>query len=497
MIQNLAYLDFLPRLPLWLILFFASLALIFLAYGLYQRARGIWWRALAVVVLLGALCNPRLLREERETRPDIAILAVDRSDSTQIADRAERIAAARAALEARAARLPALDLRVVEVPEAGQRGTALFSALGAALADVPRARLAGVIALTQWDIKKVLAYSTVSQLGFMVAACGVGAYVAAVFHLLTHAFFKALLFLGSGSVIHGIEHNPKSATHAPLAHGGEHHGIDPQDMRNMGGLKSRMKITFVTYLIGGLALAGVPPLAGFWSKDEILVSASESNPIVFWMLAITAVLTAFYTMRQIRLVFFGEPRTKEAWHTVESGPQMTIPLVILAVFSVVGGMVINWPFEAVLPPHALSHWLEPVLHKLEVVKFDFMKAGVFTALAIAAMGTAYFMYKRSFNENVKVEPLEKLGPLYALSSNKFYLDQIYRALVVIPFHGIATVFAQVIDKNGIDAVVNGIGSTVRAASSSLRDIQTGFVRSYGLVMLLGVAVLVAWFVFTR
>jgi NADH-quinone oxidoreductase subunit L len=359
------------------------------------------------------------------------------------------------------------------------------------------ALVAGVIALTQWDIKKVLAYSTVSQLGFMVAACGVGAYVAAVFHLLTHAFFKALLFLGSGSVIHGIEHNPKSATHAPLAHGGEHHGIDPQDMRNMGGLKSRMKITFVTYLIGGLALAGVPPLAGFWSKDEILVSASESNPIVFWMLAITAVLTAFYTMRQIRLVFFGEPRTKEAWHTVESGPQMTIPLVILAVFSVVGGMVINWPFEAVLPPHALSHWLEPVLHKLEVVKFDFVKAGVFTALAIAAMGTAYFMYKRSFNENVKVEPLEKLGPLYALSSNKFYLDQIYRVLVVIPFHGIATVFAQVIDKNGIDAVVNGIGSTVRAASSSLRDIQTGFVRSYGLVMLLGVAVLVAWFVFTR
>jgi NADH-quinone oxidoreductase subunit L len=358
------------------------------------------------------------------------------------------------------------------------------------------ALVAGVIALTQWDIKKVLAYSTVSQLGFMVAACGVGAYVAAVFHLLTHAFFKALLFLGSGSVIHAIEHNPKTATHAPLGHGGHHHGIDPQDMRNMGGLKSRMKITFVTYLIGGLALAGVPPLAGFWSKDEILVSAS-ANPIVFWLLAITAVLTAFYTMRQIRLVFFGEPRTKEAWYTQESGPQMTIPLVILAIFSVVGGMVINWPFEAVLPPHALSHWLEPVLHKLEVVKFDVVKAAIFSGLAIAAMAAAYLMYKRSYNENVKVEPLEKLGPLYALSSNKFYLDQIYRALVVIPFHGVATVFAQVIDKNGIDAVVNGIGSAVRAASTTLRDIQTGFVRSYGLVMLLGVAVLVAWFVFTR
>ena len=152
MMQHLTYVDFLPRLPLWLILAFAALALFLLAYGLYQRARGIWWRALAAVILLGALCNPRLLREERETRPDIAILAVDRSDSTQISDRAERIAAARTALEARAARLPGLDLRVVEVPESGQRGTALFSALGAALADVPRARLAGVIALTDGQV---------------------------------------------------------------------------------------------------------------------------------------------------------------------------------------------------------------------------------------------------------------------------------------------------------------------------------------------------------
>ena len=133
MMQHFTYVDFLPRLPLWLILAFAALVLVLLAYGLYQRARGIWWRALAAVILLGALCNPRLLREERETRPDIAILAVDRSDSTQISDRAERIAAARTALEARAARLPGLDLRVVEVPESGQRGTALFSALGGGL----------------------------------------------------------------------------------------------------------------------------------------------------------------------------------------------------------------------------------------------------------------------------------------------------------------------------------------------------------------------------
>jgi NADH-quinone oxidoreductase subunit L len=350
--------------------------------------------------------------------------------------------------------------------------------------------------MSQWDIKKVLAYSTVSQLGFMVAACGIGAYTAAIFHLLTHAFFKALLFLGSGSVIHGLEHNPKTATHADGAHGGAHHGVDPQDMRNMGGLKSRMKITFFTYLIGGLALAGIPPLAGFWSKDEIL-AASSSNLIVFALLAVTAVLTAFYTMRQIRLVFFGEPRSKEAWHTIENGPQMTVPLIILAIFSIGAGALINWPFEFGLTPHALSHFLEPVFGKLEVIKFDWTKAIVFSVLALVSMAAAYLIYRSNYNERQQEEPLEKLGPLYALSKGKFFLDDIYRVLIVIPFYGAASVFAQVIEKNGIDAIVNGVGNAVRNAAGTLREIQTGFVRSYGLVMLLGVVVIVAWFVFAR
>ncbi len=330
----------------------------------------------------------------------------------------------------------------------------------------------------------------------MVAACGVGAYTAAIFHLLTHAFFKALLFLGSGSVIHGIEHNPKTATHGG-AHGGEHHGIDPQDMRNMGGLKTRMPITFFTYLIGGLALAGVPPLAGFWSKDEILAHTSHSNMLVFGLLAVTAVLTAFYTMRQIRLVFFGEPRSKEAWHTIENGPQMTLPLVVLAVFSVAGGVLINWPFDAPLPPHALSHWLEPVLGKQELLKFDFVMAAVFSVLAVAAMAAAYVMYRSNYNERMQDEPLEKLGPLYALSKGKFFLDDIYRAAIVIPFYGAASVLAQVIDKGVIDWLVNGAGRLVSWLSSNAREVQTGFVRSYGLVMLLGVVVLVAWMVFAR
>jgi NADH-quinone oxidoreductase subunit L len=351
-------------------------------------------------------------------------------------------------------------------------------------------------ALSQWDIKKVLAYSTVSQLGFMVAACGLGAYVAAVFHLITHAFFKALLFLGSGSVIHGIEHNPKSQTYAGGNHDHGHGDFDPQDMRNMGGLKSRMKITFWTYLIGGFALAGLPPFAGFWSKDEILVAAGKNLP-VFILLGATAVLTAFYTMRQIRLVFFGEPRSKEAWHTIENGAQIVLPLVVLAIFSTLGGVLINFPFEGFgLPAHALGHWLEPVLGK-EEAKFDFVKAAVFTVLAIVAMGAAYVIYRSNYNEKQQVEPLEKLGPLYALSRGKWFLDEIYRAVIVVPFYTAATVFSQIIDKGAIDAVVNGVGSRLAWASEQIRGIQTGFVRSYGLVMLLGVVMTVAWMVFAR
>jgi NADH-quinone oxidoreductase subunit L len=330
----------------------------------------------------------------------------------------------------------------------------------------------------------------------MVAACGLGAYVAAVFHLITHAFFKALLFLGSGSVIHGIEHNPKSQTYAGGNHEHGHGSFDPQDMRNMGGLKSRMKLTYITYLIGGFALAGLPPFAGFWSKDEILVAAGNNLP-VFALLAVTAVLTAFYTMRQIRLVFFGEPRSKEAWHTIENGPQIVLPLVVLALFSTLGGLLINFPFEGFgIPAHALGHWLEPVLGKEEAT-FDMVKAAIFTVLAIVAMGAAYVLYRSNYNEKQQVEPLEKLGPLYALSKGKWFLDEIYRALIVVPFYTLATVFSQVIDKGAIDAVVNGVGSTLRGMSTQIRDIQTGFVRSYGLVMLLGVVMMVAYMVFAR
>src|SRR5512141_1594975 len=194
------------------------------------------------------------------------------------------------------------------------------------------ALFAATIAVAQNDIKRVLAYSTISQLGFMIAALGVGAYVAAVFHLITHAFFKALLFLGSGSVIHGMEHG--------VLHTGNH-DVDPQNMFNMGGLRNKMPITFWTFLIGGFALSGFPIItAGFWSKDEIFADAfGNGHILVFVTLAVAAFLTAFYTMRQITLTFFGEPRTEEAENAQETPWTMTTPLVILAFFAVVAGWV--------------------------------------------------------------------------------------------------------------------------------------------------------------
>ena len=215
------------------------------------------------------------------------------------------------------------------------------------------ALFAATIAMSQNDVKKVLAYSTISQLGYMIAALGIGAYIAAAFHLITHAFFKALLFMGSGSVIHGVEHGLHETSHDHDEHderNGEHGShddptahepdMDPQDMFNMGGLRKKMPVTFWTFLIGGFALSGFPLItAGFWSKDEILADAFAHNPIVFWVLALSAFLTAFYTMRQISLTFLGKPRTAAAEHAHESHWTMLLPLVILAVFAIGAGFV--------------------------------------------------------------------------------------------------------------------------------------------------------------
>ena len=257
------------------------------------------------------------------------------------------------------------------------------------------ALFASTIAVAQNDIKRVLAYSTISQLGYMVAAVGVGAFVAATFHLVTHAFFKALLFLGSGSVIHGMEHglaaSSKKAAQAMPGHEGPagahetHDHIDPQNMLNMGGLRRRMPWTFGTFLIGGLALAGFPIVtAGFWSKDEILAAAFDGHLLVFGLLALAALLTAFYTARQIGMTFLGAPRSSAAEHAHESTRVMLAPLVLLSIFSIaagwagihqefplIGGWIPNWVEEFVAGtltahPEATAFSVPPLLTSLVV-----------------------------------------------------------------------------------------------------------------------------------
>ena len=348
--------------------------------------------------------------------------------------------------------------------------------------------VAGSVALTQNDIKKVLAYSTISQLGFMVAAAGLGAYVASVFHLATHAFFKALLFLAAGSVIHGMEHLRHSAQSAPQgAHDGHAEPFDPQDMRNMGGLRAKMPITFIVFLIGSLALAGIFPLAGFWSKDEIIVAAMQRNLLVFALLGVTAVFTAFYVGRQLIMVFFGKPRSEDAAHAAESSPLMTTPLIILAALSLIAG-ALNLPGVG-----SLGKWLAPVLGEYEVESFQFGVAGFFTVLSIAALAGAWLLYRNAFAKAGDKDPLEKLGPVYALSKRAWFIDTIYKEVVVKLFYAASSFLSRVLDIGGIDGLVNGAGILVRNASGSLRRAQNGFVRSYGLMMLLGVVVVVAWF----
>lgn len=336
--------------------------------------------------------------------------------------------------------------------------------------------VAGTSALRQYDIKKVLAYSTVSQLGFMVAAAGIGAYVASQFHLLTHAFFKALLFLAAGAVIHGMEHHAK--------HGHGDHHTDPQDMRNMGGLTKKMPITFVTFLIGGLALAGVPPLSGFFSKDEILTAAASKNIVIYAILGITAFITAIYVGRQLMLVFIGKPRSENAEHAAESPALMFIPLIVLAILAAVGGLL-NLPL---VNGGWLHNWLEPVIHEAPI-PINVLIAGGSTVAAVVGLAIGFARY--SVPDRAKNEAEGGLGNfLY----RAWRFDDLYRAIIIKPFYAISTVCAQVIDVGVIDGVVNGVGKVTRGIAGGLRGMQTGFVRNYGLVMLMGVVVIVAYFI---
>ena len=339
------------------------------------------------------------------------------------------------------------------------------------------ALFAATIALGQYDIKKVLAYSTISQLGFMVTAVGMGATVAGMFHLVTHAFFKGLLFLAAGSVIQGVERG---------MHHEEHGAVDPQDMRQMGGLRKKMPVTFWVYLIGALALSGIAPLAGFFSKDEILASAWHSQPVIFIVLACAAFLTAFYMGRQLVMVFFGSPRSEAAEKASESKLVVTIPLIILAGLSVLGG-ALNLPGV-----HTLESWLGHTLGEGEPAHFVWLVAGISLVLALLGLGLGWLIYSKK-SEKPFVDPLKKsLGPLFTGMENKWWVDELYATVILNPYKAFAQFMAEPVDLGLIDRIGGGLAAGTRALAEGIRKLENGYIRTYGLLMLLGLAAIMTW-----
>ena len=331
------------------------------------------------------------------------------------------------------------------------------------------ALLAATIAIKQNDIKKVLAYSTVSQLGYMFLGLGVGAYTGAVFHVMTHAFFKALLFLGAGSVIHAI-HNE-------------------QDIRNMGGLKKYMPITHITFLLACLAISGIPPFSGFFSKDEILAAAFEHN-ILFWIVGVlTAGLTAFYMFRLYATTFQGSFRgTPEQEHHLHESPSgITIPLIVLAVLSVVGGfMGIPEVFSA--DSHWLEHFLSPIIAKSESAhalshSTEYMLMGISVAIALIAILFAWTKYSR------KPEMAEATGA-GKLFANKWYIDELYDTVIANPVQKLGSFFNNIIEKGVIDGIVNGVGKGIQYAGRQIRLVQSGQVGNYILLMVLSLVLMI-------
>jgi len=321
------------------------------------------------------------------------------------------------------------------------------------------ALLAATIALKQNDIKKILAYSTVSQLGFMFLALGCGAYTTAVFHVMTHAFFKALMFLGSGSVIHAM--------------GGE------QDIRNMGGLNKKLKITFITFMIGCIAIAGIPPFSGFFSKDAILLSAFEKNPVLYGIALFTALLTAFYMFRLLFITFTGKFRgTQEQEHHLHDSPSaMTIPLIILAVLSIIGGFV-GIPEVFMHGGDKLGEFLSPVIqsHGEHTVSHstEYMLMGLSTALVLGMIVFAWFKFR-----NYKRTEETGFGKVL---ENKWYVDEMYDKAIVNPLNKFGGFLKNIIEKSVIDGLVNGVGKAVKYGSRQLRLVQSGQVGNYVLLM---------------
>jgi len=325
-----------------------------------------------------------------------------------------------------------------------------------AIIGIATAFLAATIGMAQYDIKKVFAYSTVSQLGYMFVGIGSGAFGAGVWHVVTHAFFKALLFLGAGSVIHALE--------------GE------QDLRHMGGLRKKIPITFWTMCCAWVAIAGIPPFSGHYSKDAILLAAYEHSPAIYWIGVITAGITAFYVSRAMFMTFFGEPRGHH--HPHESPAVMWIPLAILAVLSLVGGLAFNVPeyLKELFPP---LHEAENPMLEYAAMAAGFLGIGIAYLVYIAKPGTADAI-------------VSAIKAPYTLVYNKYFVDEIYDATVIKPVvAGSRTVLWKGVDAGLIDGIVNGVGKTAREVGGVLRLMQSGNIRSYAAWVLMGSVLLIA------
>ena len=354
---------------------------------------------------------------------------------------------------------------------------------------------AATIGLAQNDIKRVLAYSTVSQLGYMFLAMGVGAFSAGIFHLMTHAFFKACLFLGSGSVIHGMHH----AYHHAHLHD------DPQDMRNMGGLRKKMPITFITFLVSTIAISGIPFFSGFFSKDEILwwSFGSTRGHWMLWLLgAAAAGMTAFYMFRLVFMTFFGEqktdPRAKD--HIPESPFTITIPLMVLGALALLGGYVgvpkilggIN-RFDAFLAPVFEKAQHLNGIHAHGALSTEYTLMAVSVAVAVVGIFVAWVMYIK--NPELPGKFVARFEGMHRIIFNKWYVDELYDAVFVNPCKKIGTFLWQVVDARLVDGVVNGCAWVIRGVGTGLRYTQSGYLYNYAMAMVVGVVVIVGIYVF--
>jgi NADH-quinone oxidoreductase subunit L len=341
-----------------------------------------------------------------------------------------------------------------------------------AIVGVVTALFAATIGLFQNDIKKILAYSTVSQLGLMFLALGVGAYSSAVFHVTTHAFFKALLFLGAGSVIHAM--------------GGE------QDIRKMGGLSGKIKITFITMLMGTIAISGLPPFSGFFSKDEILAHTYEHSPLLWMFGMIASMLTAFYMFRLLFLTFFGKFRgTHEQEHHLHESPSsMTFPLIVLAILSVVGGLLGLPEFWHM--PNWMSNNLETIIVRKNPSTLnhetEWMLMGIAVLAAAATIYLAYIIYRQK--KTIPLKEGDKMPGLQTVIYNKYYVDEFYDAVIRKPLDVLSVAFHKFFDIQIIDGLVNGVGSTVKTLGSGIRLLQQGNIGFYIISMVIGIVFII-------